>query len=77
MIQQHPLNVIDEDGIIVGECYSDHWLEDTLNVELKAGKNIDENHQAQELSCLKPSNVRHGLLINFDSPKFQVRRFIL
>lgn len=77
VIQQHPLNVIDEDGSVVGEYYADLWVEDSFIVELKAARNIDDNHHAQILSYLKTANVRHGILMNFGAPKFQVKKFIL
>ena len=77
VVQQHQLNVIDEDGSIVGEYYADLWIEEAIIVELKAVKRIDENHHAQVLSYLKTSNVKHGILMNFGAPIFEVKKFIL
>lgn len=77
VLQQHPLNVIDEDGSVVGEYFADLWVENSIIVELKASKCLDENHHAQILSYLKTSNLRHGMLMNFGAPKFQVKKFIL
>lgn len=77
VVQQHPLNVIDEDGCIVGEYFADLWIADSIIVELKAAKCMDENHQALLLSYLKTSNIRHGILMNFGAPKFEVKKFIL
>lgn len=75
--QQHPLNVIDEDGTIVGEYFADLFVEEEVIVELKAVKQLNENHSAQILSYSKTSNTKHGMLLNFGAPKYQVEKFIL
>ncbi|MDK9717878.1 MAG: GxxExxY protein [Trichlorobacter sp.] len=75
--QQHPLKVYDEDGTTIGEYFSDLLIEDRLIVELKACKTLNDEHTAQLLGYLKASRIEHGLLINFGSFKFQVRKFAL
>lgn len=75
--QQHPLNVIDEDGSVVGEYYADLYIEGELIVELKTVRAIDDIHKAQILSYLKTSGVKHGMLMNFGAPKYEVKKFIL
>lgn len=77
VIQQHPLNVRDEDGTIVGEYLADLWIEDEVIVELKAVKALNENHVAQILSYLKTSGTKHGMLMNFGAPIFEVKKYIL
>ncbi len=77
VLQQHPLNVIDEDGSIVGEYFADLFVEQKVIVELKAVKQLNENHSAQVLSYLKTSELKHGMLMNFGAPKYQVQKFIL
>ena len=77
VIQQHPLNVYDEDGTIVGEYVADLFVEGVLIVELKAVQSITDNHYSQVLAYLKASKVKHGMLMNFGAPKFQVKKFIL
>ena len=77
VLQQHPLHVLDEDRTIVGEYYADLWVDDQLIVELKAVRALNENHVAQILSYLKTSGVKHGMLMNFGTPRFEVKKFIL
>ncbi len=74
--QQHPLKVHDEDGTIIGEYYADLLVDNRLIVELKAAKTIADEHVAQTLGYLKAARIEHGLLINFGSYRFQIRKFI-
>lgn len=75
--QQHPLEVLDEDGTILGEYFADLFVEEKLIVEVKAVRNLASEHEAQILGYLKSSRVEHGLLINFGSFKFQIKKFVL
>jgi GxxExxY protein len=77
VLQQYPLHVLDEDRTIVGEYYADLWVDDQLIVEIKAVRALNENHVAQILSYLKTSGVKHGMLMNFGTPRFEVKKFIL
>lgn len=74
--QQHPLVVHDEDGTTIGEYYADLFLENRLIIELKAVKAIADEHVAQILGYLKSSRIEHGLLVNFGSPRFWIKKFI-
>jgi GxxExxY protein len=74
--QQHPIEVRDEDGTIIGEYFADMIVEERLLIELKAAKGLAEEHTAQVLGYLKSTGLDHGMLINFGSYKFQVRKFI-
>jgi len=74
--QQHPLKVHDEDGTVVGEYFADLFVEGSLIVELKAAKTIADEHVAQTLGYLKAARIEHGLLINFGSYRFQIRKYI-
>jgi len=73
--QQHPLIIYDEDGTEIGNYYADLFIENELIVELKACKTITNEHYAQLLHYLKGSGKEHGLLINFGSYKFQIKKF--
>lgn len=75
--QQHPLAVHDEDGTVIGEYFADLLVDGRLIVELKAAKSIADEHVAQTLGYLKAGKIEHGLLINFGSYRFQVRKFVL
>jgi len=73
--QQFPINVYDEDGTPIGEFFADLLVERQLVVELKTAKSLAPEHEAQILGYLKSSRMEHGLLINFGSYKFQIRKF--
>lgn len=75
--QQHPLNVYDEDGTLLGEYSADLVIDGHLIVELKAVRTIADEHVAQVLGYLKSARIEHGLLINFGSHKFQIKKYIL
>jgi len=51
-------------------------VEDVLIVELKTAKALALEHEAQILGYLKSARLQHGLLINFGSPKFEMRKFV-
>lgn len=74
--QQVPIPVIDEDGSVVGDYIADLIVENRILVELKAVKNISDEHTAQILAYLRATEVRHGVLINFGSQKIQIRKYI-
>ena len=73
--QQYPIKVYDEDGTIIGDYFVDLLVEGRLIIELKAAKTLVPEHEAQILGYLKSSRMEHGLLINFGSYKFEIRKF--
>ncbi len=75
--QQWPVNVYDEDGTPIGEYFADLLIDGRLIIELKAAREIVDEHIAQVLGYLKSSRLEHGLLINFGSHKFQIKKYIL
>lgn len=75
--QQHPLTVFDEDGTMLGEYFADLIVDDRLIIELKACKQLTDEHVAQVLGYLKSSRIEHGLLANFGSYKFQIKKYIM
>jgi GxxExxY protein len=74
--QQHPIEVFDEDGYVLGYFVADLLVEDLLVVELKEAKMIADEPVAQLLGYLKSTRLEHGLLINFGSYKFQIKKYI-
>ena len=74
--QQEPIKVFDEDGTMIGDYYADLLVEGVLIVELKAAKTLAAEHEAQILGYLKSARIEHGMLINFGSYRFEVRKFI-
>ncbi len=77
VIQQHPLNVFDEDGALLGHLCADLFIASKLVVEVKACRSLVDEHIAQLLGYLRASRIEHGLLINFGGPKLQIRKYIL
>jgi GxxExxY protein len=74
--QQYRLTVYDEDGTILGEYQADLLVEGRLLVELKACRSLADEHVAQILGYLKSARMEHGLLINFGSYRFQIKKYI-
>jgi len=70
--QQAKINVYYE-GQIVGEYFADLLIESKVIVELKAAKNLTDDHEAQLLNYLRATPYEVGLLINF-GPKPDFRR---
>ena len=73
--QQHPIKVYDEDGTLIGDYKADLLVDGWLVIELKTAKTLAPEHEAQILGYLKSSRKEHGLLINFGSYKFEIRKF--
>lgn len=77
VIQQHPLDVFDQDGTLLGHFCADLFVANRLVVEIKACRCLADDHVAQLLGYLRASRIEHGLLINFGSPKLQIKKYIL
>jgi len=75
--QQVPITVRDEDGSVVGEYVADLVVNGELIIELKAVDALCEAHTAQILGYLRATGLKHGLLINFGSSRFQIKKYIL
>ncbi len=75
--QQYPLKVYDEDNFLLGDFYADLFVENCLIIEIKACKMLVNEHVAQLLGYLRASRIEDGLLINFGSPKLQIKKYIL
>ncbi len=65
------------DGIVVGTYAADLMVESRLVVELKACKSLEDIHVAQCLNYLKATGIHTCLLLNFGTPKLQIRRLSL
>ena len=74
--QQHPIKVYDEDGTMIRDYLADILIENELILELKTAKCLAPEHEAQILGYLKSARLEHGMLINFGSYKFQIRKYI-
>jgi len=72
-----PLTVFDEDGTVLGDFRADLLVAQSLLLELKAVKRLEDEHVAQVLGYLRASRLEHALLINFGGGKYEIRKFIL
>ncbi len=75
--QQHPSAVLDEDGTLLGEFFSDLLIENRLVVELKAARTVAEEHIAQLPGYLRSGRFETGLLINFGAPRLYVKKYLM
>ena len=64
------------DSSEVGDYYADLLVEDLVIIELKAAKNIVDEHEAQLTNYLRATKIEVGLLFNFGKePKFKRKIF--
>ena len=70
---QIPIRIADEDGFEIGDYVAD-LLVDGVLIELKAVTTLLPVHAAQLLNYLTATGIRHGMLINFGSEKFQCKK---
>jgi GxxExxY protein len=75
-IEQQREVIIKYDSVEVGRHRLDLIVDNTIVVELKAVKNIEDIHFAIVKSYLKALGKEHGLLINFSKPVLEVKRVI-
>jgi len=61
---QYPITVYYESET-VGEYFADIIIDDLIVLELKASKNISEEHENQLVNYLKATKIELGLLMNF------------
>ena len=73
--QQYPLKVV-YDGEIVGEYAADLVVNNEIIVELKAAKALDNIHMAQCINYLNATGFKVCLLINFGTPRIEVKRIL-
>ena len=75
--QQHSIRVYDEDVTLIGDYVADLFVNNCLIVELKAAKSLADEYAAQILGYLKSGRIEHGLLINFGSYRFQIKKYVM
>ncbi len=75
-VEQQREITIQYGGIEVGKHRLDLFVEDTIVVELKAVKNIEDIHFAIVRSYLKALKQEHGLILNFSKTTLGIKRVI-
>jgi GxxExxY protein len=72
---QSPIKVL-YDGEVIGEYYADILVDNKVIVEIKAARNLAEEHEAQLLNYLKATDNEVGLLFNFGTkPELKRKAF--
>ena len=75
-VEQQVEVAIEYDGVEVGRHRLDLLVEDTIVVELKAIKNLEDIHFAIVKSYLRSVGKEHGLLLNFTKVTLEPKRVI-
>ena len=65
------------DQVVVGEFAADLLVDESVIVELKAVKALDEIHSAQCLNYLKATGLKVCLLVNFGKSRAEIKRIVL
>ena len=64
------------DAKIIGEYFADLLVENEVIIELKAAKELCEEHEAQLINYLRSTTIEVGLLLNFGTkPRFKRKIF--
>ena len=72
-VEQQARIVVYYEGEVVGEYQADLVVNDVVIVELKAARQLADEHEAQLLNYLKATPIEVGLLLNF-GPKAEIKR---
>ena len=75
VVQQLEVSVC-YDGVEVGKHRLDLFVEDTIVVELKAIRDLEDVHFSIVRSYLRAMDRRHGLLLNFGKTRLQIKRVL-
>ena len=73
---QVPIRVFYKENA-VGEYIADILVEEKVIVELKTVEKLNKIHEAQLLNYLKATDIRVGLLVNFNHPRAEIKRMVL
>jgi GxxExxY protein len=65
------------DSIAVGQYFVDLLVEQAVLVELKIVQALDSVHRAQCLNYLRATGMHLCLLMNFGTPRLEIRRIVL
>jgi len=76
VLQQHRM-LVRYDGIVVGDYAVDLLVEESVLVELKVAKVLNDVHHAQCLNYLKATGLHLCLLFNFGTPRLEIKRIVL
>lgn len=60
----------------MGDYISDILVNNSVIIELKAQKNLDDAYQAQCINYLKATHLNVCLLISFGKPRIEIKRIV-
>lgn len=76
-VSKYPLKLEYKEEVLKQKYIPDFICYDEIIVEIKAVKELINEHQAQIINYLKAGNLELGLLVNFGSfPKVDIKRMI-
>ncbi|MCG7894963.1 MAG: GxxExxY protein [Candidatus Thiodiazotropha taylori] len=75
VIRQKQLDVVYK-GNVVGKFYADIVVENRLLIEVKAVSRLLPEHKAQVINYLKATGLSVSLLVNFGTPKTEIKRIV-
>lgn len=73
--QRWPIKIM-YDGVIIGDYVADLLVENCIILELKVAKALEDVHLAQCLNYLKATGLRLCLLVNFGTPRVEIKRVV-
>ncbi len=76
-VKQQQLIKIWYNGVEVGDYIADLVVEDSVLIEVKTVEHLGNTQTAQCLNYLKATGIRVGLLMNFETPRVEIKRVIL
>ena len=74
--QQQRIEVTYRD-VLVGDFVADLLVDDSVLIEVKAVRTLEDIHTAQCMNYLKATGLQVCLLVNFGTPKAAVKRVVL
>ena len=74
--QQHGITVTYK-GATIGEYFVDLLVADAILIELKTVRALDRVHHAQCVNYLRATGMHLCLLMNFGTPRLEIRRVVM
>jgi GxxExxY protein len=74
--QQHPIRVVYREHV-VGDYIADILVNDTILIELKTCKRIEDVHIAQTLNYLKATGLPLGIILDFAPNRLESKRLVV
>jgi GxxExxY protein len=76
-VEQQKKTQVKNEGVVVGDYVADLVVDDSVLLEIKATKSINEIHKTWFLSNLKAAELHVGLILSFGSQRVGIKRMVL